>query len=245
MTRFLLLPFVALHFLSAQIVQTSEELIKAMHDRYASKWYNTLTFVQKTTQYKPGDSSTVATWYEAFSFPGKMRIDIDSMGTNGMILAKDSLYSFRDGKLMTTRYLVHSLLLLGFDVYFLPAHETLAKLKDLHFDLSIFHEHTWQGRSVYVVGAKKGDLHSSQFWIDKEHLCFVRMLEPSGKGGSQTREVQFNKYEPLANGWIAPEVIFKVDDRVVTTEEYSELRPNPRLDPKLFQPQHWRTASWR
>jgi hypothetical protein len=31
-------------------------------------------------------------------------------------------------------------------------------------------------RPVYVVGAKQGDVHSPQFWIDKKQLSFVRML---------------------------------------------------------------------
>jgi outer membrane lipoprotein-sorting protein len=243
MTRLLLLPFFALHLLAAQEIRTSDELIKAMHDRYAKKWYKTLTFVQKTTQYR--SDTTIGTWYEAFSFPGTMRIDMDSVESDGMIISRDSLYYFQQGKLATTRYFVHSLLLLGFDVYFLPPEETLAKLKGLHFDLSIVHEDTWQGRPVIVVGAKKEELHSPQFWVDKERLYFVRLLEPAGQDGSQTRETQFNKYARLSEGWIAAEVVFKVNDKVLMTEEYSRLRANPRLDPRLFEPQNWKTARWR
>jgi hypothetical protein len=243
MKKLFLLPFIALHVLSAQSIRTSEQLISAMHDRYAKKWYKTLTFVQTTTQYRA--DSTSATWYEAFSFPGVMRIDIDSMGAGGMLMVNDSLYVFRDGKLSTTHYFVHSLLLLGFDVYFLPPQETITRLRGLHFDLSVFHEDTLQGRPVFVVGARKGDVHTRQFWIDKERLYFVRLFEPAGAGGTQTRETQFNKYIRLANGWIAPEVIFKVDNKVLMIEEYHDLRANPRLDPKLFDPQYWKTARWK
>jgi hypothetical protein len=244
MRKLLLLPFIALHLLSAQNILTSEQLIKAMRDRYAGKWYKTLTFVQKTSEVKP-DTTLVSTWYEAFSFPGKMRIDMDSIGGNGMMILDDSLYVFRGGKLGSTRAFVHSLLLLGFDVYFLPPQETLAKLKALHFDLSVFHEDTWQGRPVYVVGAQKEDLHTSQFWIDKERMLFVRLLEPAGSDGSMTRETQFNKYARVANGWLAPEVVFMVNGKVRMSEKYSEYRGNPKLDPKLFDPQHWETARWK
>lgn len=99
----------------------------------------------------------------------------------------------------------------------------------LKFDLSILREDTWQGRPAYVVGAKQGDLHSAQFWIDQKNLYFVRMLRPAGKDGAQTQETQFNKYQRLGGGWMAPEVIFKVDGQVRTTEEYSEMRANPAL----------------
>lgn len=243
MKKLFLLPFIVLHVLSAQGIQNSEQLIKTMHDRYARKWYKTLTFVQTTTQYRT--DTTSADWYEAFSFPGRMRIDMDSMGAGGMLMVNDSLYVFREGELSSTRHFVHSLLLLGFDVYFLPPQETVARLKGLGFDLSAFHEDTLLGRPVFVVGAQKGDLHTRQFWIDKERLYFVRLFEPAGGDGTQTRETQFNKYIRLGNGWIAPEVIFKVDGKVLMTEEYRDLRANPRLDPKLFDPHYWKTARWK
>jgi len=63
------------------------------------------------------------------------------------------------------------------------------------FDLATLREDTWQGRPVYVVGAKAGDMHSPQFWIDKQRLYFVRMFRPAGKDGVLTSETQFNKYE--------------------------------------------------
>jgi outer membrane lipoprotein-sorting protein len=243
MKKLLLFSIVAVHLLSAQTVRNADDLIRTMHDRYSNKWYRTLTFVQKTLQYQA--DTTISTWYESFTFPGRMRIDQDSVGSNGMIISHDSLYVFRDGKLTTTRHFIHSLLLLGFDVYFLQPQQTIVKLKSLRSDLSLFHEDMWQGRPVFVVGAKEGDLHSPQFWIDKERLYFVRLLEPAGASGKQTRETQFNKYMRLANGWIAAEVIFRVDDKVLMTEEYSEMRANPVLDPKLFEPEHFQSTRWR
>src|SRR4051812_15021211 len=41
--------------------KNGEELIAMMHDRYAGKWYRTLTFTQKTTL----PDGKVETWYEA------------------------------------------------------------------------------------------------------------------------------------------------------------------------------------
>jgi len=244
MRKLLLLPIIAVHLLSAQSIQTSEQLIKAMRDRYAGKWYKTLTFVQTTSQVKP-DTTLVNTWYEAFSFPGTMRVDMDSMGGNGMLLSGDSLYVFKEGALNSTRPYVHSLLLLGFDVYFLQPQETITKLKGLHFDLSLLHQDTWQGRQVYVIGAQKDDLHSPQIWIDKDRLLFVRLLEPAGADGKLTRETQFNNYVPVGKGWLATEVAFMVDGQVRMSEKYYDYKGNPKLDLKLFVPQHWTTARWK
>jgi hypothetical protein len=245
MIKVLLLPLALLCSFSSSDIETTEHLLQAMHNRYTSSWYKTLTFVQATKRYQPDSTLLTSTWYETFSFPGSMRIDMDSIGYNGVIVSRDSQYVFREGKLVSTCHSVHLLLLLGFDIYFLPVQETLARLKESRIDLSILREDTWQGRAVYVVGAKKEDSHSSQFWIDKERLTFVRLLQPVGRDGAQTQEVQFNKYERLSGGWISPEVIIKLDDKIIMTEEYSEIKAGVKLDPRLFDPQHWQTARWR
>ncbi len=230
----------------ASNIKTGEQLIQAMQKKYGKSWYKTATFVQKTINYEADGSKKISTWYEALSVPGNLRIDFAPVSDgNGILLTNGTIYSFKDRKTANTRPFVHPLLLLGFDVYKLPLTEVVSALKGLKFDLSIMREDTWQNRPVYVVGAKQGDLHSPQFWIDKKNLYFVRMLRPSGKDGVQTQETQFNKYQKLGGGWISPEVIFMVDGKILTTEEYSEMRADVPLDSKLFDPQYWTSAHWR
>lgn len=230
---------------SAKISKTNE-LIAAMQKKYGKSWYKTATFVQETTNFQPDGTSKVETWYEAMSIPGSLRIDFTpTKEGNGILFTDGKIYIFKNGKVENTRAFDHPLLILGFDIYSMPASDVTAKLEALKFDLSQFREDTWQGRPVYVVGAKAGDLHSPQFWIDQKDLYFVRMLRPGGKDGAQTQETQFNKYQKLGGGWIAPEVIFLVDGKVVTTEKYSEMRADVKLDPKLFDPQSWTTVHWK
>jgi hypothetical protein len=227
-------------------IKTTEDLIQAMQQKYAKSWYKTATFVQKTVDYDKDGKQRVSTWYEALSVPGSLRIDFTPVKAGSGILFTDrKLFSFKDGKQESSREFVHPLMILGFDIYKLPFADVMATLKALKFDLALLHEDTWQGRPVYVVGAKQGDLHSQQFWIDGKNLYFVRMLEPAGKDGAQTQETQFNKYQRLGGGWMAPEVIFTIDGRIRTTEEYSEMRANPPLDSRLFDPQYWTSVHWR
>ena len=227
-------------------IKTCEDLVQAMQKKYGKSWYKTATFVQKTTDYDKDGNKKVSTWYEALSVPGSLRIDFTPVKDgNGILFTNNTVYSFKDGKVDNTRQFVHPLMILGFDIYKLPPERVLEVLKGLKFDLAIFREDTWQGRPVYIVGAKQGDLHSPQFWIDQKNLYFVRMLRPSGKDGAQTQETQFNKYQRLGGGWMAPEVIFKVDDQIRTTEEYSEMRADVSLDSKLFDPQYWTSVHWR
>ena len=240
-TSLLLLPAATL----AKISNTNE-LIAAMQNKYGKSWYKTATFVQETTNIQPDGTTKVETWYEAMSVPGSLRIDFTpTKQGNGILFTGGKILVFKNGKVDDARPFEHPLLILGFDVYRAPASEVIAKLQALKFDLSQFREDTWQGRPVYVVGAKAGDLHSPQFWIDQKNLYFVRMIRPGGKDGAQTQEIQFNKYQKLGGGWMAPEVIFMVDGKVVTTEKYSDLRADVELDPRLFDPQFWTTVHWK
>ena len=54
----------------AQTIHNGDELLRAMHDRYKDTWYQTVTFTQKSTTYKPDGTSTAETWYEAALLPG-------------------------------------------------------------------------------------------------------------------------------------------------------------------------------
>src|SRR2546430_7971081 len=227
-------------------ITTTTGLVQAMQKKYSKSWYKTATFIQKTTNIDKDGNQKVETWYEAMSLPGSLRIDFTpTKDGNGILFTNYQIYVFKNGKVDSKRPYVHPLLILGFDIYGLPQSDVIEKLKGLKFDLSIFREDTWQGRPVYIVGAKAGDLHSPQFWIDQKNLYFVRMIRPAGRDGAQTQETQFNKYRKLGGGWMSPEVIFSVDGKVVTTEEYSELRADMTLDPKLFDPQYFATVHWK
>jgi outer membrane lipoprotein-sorting protein len=247
--RFFTLP--ALFLLAAPLVfgakiTNTEQLVTAMQTKYAKSWYKTATFVQQTTNIDKDGNQKVETWYEAMSLPGSLRIDVTpTKDGNGILFTNAQIYVFKNGKVDSSRPFVHPLMVLGFDIYRLPPAEAMEKLNALKFDLSLFREDTWQGRPVYVVGAKAGDLHSPQFWIDQKNLYFVRMIRPGGPDGAQTQETQFNKYQKLGGGWMSPEVIFMVDGKVVTREEYSDLRADVSLDPKLFDPQYFATVHWK
>jgi hypothetical protein len=73
-------------------------VLARMHDRYASTWYHTLTFVQRTTRHMPDGTTQVSTWYEALKGP-RLRIDMgDPAQGNGALYTADSVYVMRGGK---------------------------------------------------------------------------------------------------------------------------------------------------
>ena len=225
-------------------ITNGEQLVAAMHKKYAGKWYKTLTFVQKSTTIKPDGTTSVETWYEAMSVPGKLRVDIAPLENGkGVLFLDNQQHVFDKGALTRSAAVVHPLLVLGFDVYGQPVETTVKQLKDLTFDLSVLHEETWQGREVYVVGARAGDLSTPQFWVDKKNLYFVRLFQKVGKDKKLVQETQFNKYYKVkGGGWVAPEVLFFIDGRKYFVEEYSDIQTDVKLDETLFDPQKWSEA---
>src|SRR5205807_992838 len=81
------------------------------------------------------------------------------------------------------------------------------------FDLATVHEETWDGRPAYVIGARAGDVRTRQFWVDKERLLFVRLLEPGQRDTTRTSDTRFNEYRPVGAAWVSAEVAFLVDGR--------------------------------
>jgi hypothetical protein len=227
----------------ASDIKSGDELVAAMHKKYSTKWYKTLTFVQKTITHKPDGTSTSETWYEALSAPGKLRIDIEPLDKHeGILFTDGKIYSFRDGKLANSRPFVHPLLVLGFDAYVQSPDTTIAQLKGLGLDLSVFHEDTWEGKPAYVVGAKQGDLTTPQFWVTKKDLLFVRLIQAAGRDKKVVQETQFNKYVKAKGGWVAAEVKFFADGKLVTSEEYTDIQAGMPLDTNLWNPESWMTV---
>ncbi len=240
---FCLLVLIAMPVVASDIT-SGEQLISAMHKKYDGKWYMTLTFRQITITYKPDGTSSSETWYEALNAPGKLRIDIDPVEKgNGILFADGVLYQFRDGKMGGKRQFVHPLLVLGFDVYMQPVETTIAQIKGMSIDMAIVHEDQWRGKPVYVVGANRGDLNTTQFWINKKDLIFVRLIELTGQNKKNVHETQFNKYVKVkGGGWVAAEVQFSVDGKRTTSEEYYDIQAGIALDADLWNPEKWMTV---
>ncbi|HEY7893718.1 MAG TPA: hypothetical protein VIC24_02330 [Gemmatimonadaceae bacterium] len=220
----------------AQTPTSGDQVVRAMHDRYQSKWYRTLSFQQKTTRRTPADTMVVETWYETAAVPGRLRIDIAPVPGTSYIFANDSIYVTRKDSVLRRIAGRNPLLILGFDVYGQPAEKTLDVLHAEGFNTTPLHEDTWEGRPVYVVGAAKGDLHSKQFWVDKERLLFVRLLEPSRGDSTKMDDTRFDDYRPLGGGWISALVESYSGGKLVQREEYSDIKADPPVPANWFTP---------
>jgi hypothetical protein len=226
-------------------INTTQRLIDAMRDRYNGKWYNTLTFVQTSTFYRPdGSVLRTETWPESAMMPGRLRIDIGnpSIG-NAVIYANDTVYQFQQRRLIRREPGNNPLQVLGFDVYHLPPSRTLEILSSLGYDLSTLHRTTYEGQDYYVVGAREGDAKRKQFWIDADRLLLWRVMEPWLPTDTvNVREIRFQDYKAHGGGWVAEEVDFLRNGTRYFFEKYRDVRTDVEIDPALFDPRQFTTA---
>jgi outer membrane lipoprotein-sorting protein len=229
----------------SQEIRNSEGVLRAMHDRYQATWYSTLTFTQKSTTYNPDGTNKVDTWYEAALLPGKLRIDFGAPSDgNGAIISDGTVTLIKGGRVSASRSSVNILLVLGFDVYRQTPETTINVVKNEGYDLTKLREDVWEGRPAYVVGADKGDLTSKQFWVEKDTLLFVRVIEPSQNDPKTLDDIRFMDYRKLAGAWVAARVEVKVGDKLVFSEEYSDIRADVKLDPATFDPSQFSSTHW-
>lgn len=220
---------------------TGRELIQAMHDRYVGQWYRTLTFVQRNTATSPDGKVEHSVWREYAALPSRLRIEFEPAAQGkGFLFAHDSEYDFDADTLARTTPFVHPLMVLGFDVYCQPVERTLAQLEGLGVNLGTLREDSLDGRTVYVVGARAGDLHSLQFWVDQERLVFVRMLQPGRRDTTVTTETRFNKYQRQGRTWLSAEVQFLVGGHERWLEQYTEIETDVPLADALFDARQWK-----
>ena len=218
-----------------------DELVRAMHARHAPHWIRSMTFVQKTTfPDRPSE-----TWYEAALMPGMLRIDVAPLDSGrAMVFRNDSLYVFRNGALTRSLPYVHPLMVLGSDIYALPPARTLEKLKSLGFDLSKLAKGTWNDRPAYIVGAAAGDTTSPQFWVDRERLQVVRILQPSPQKPSDITDFRYTAFMPVGKTWVETEMAFVRGGKEFQREIYQDVRVNVPIDSALFAVDRYRRPAW-
>lgn len=221
-----------------------EQVIQAMRDRYVNRWYRTLTYVQHNRGTGSNGDSVRSVWLTAYLLPSRMRIDYGPLERgDGVLVLRDTQYVMRDG--VATDYIPrpNPLLLLGHDVYYLPVSVTLDRLRRLGFDTSRSREDRWMNRPVLVVGAAAGDNESPQFWVDREHLVLVRLIDPSGAASGIGSDIRLLDFESLGRSWV-PRRLKIYDDagRLVSTAELRQVRSELELDSTLFMITGWETG---
>ena len=223
-------------------IASASALITAMHDRYDGKYFKTMTFLQENTAYTTTGEEQKSQWFVHVQAPGKLRIAfLPVTQKSGLVQVGERVASFDNGIRVDFRPSVNPLLLLAVDAYSGPTATILKGLDSLGVDTGIIRSEEWEGRPVYVVGAKAGDSTSSQAWIDAEHLRLVRFIQRAGRGARTIiSDIRVRNYREIDGFQVPTEFLTLRNGRPVWREQRMNIRINTELPPDVFNQALWR-----
>lgn len=222
-------------------ITSATGLLEAMHDRYDGKYVRTLSFLQNNTSYTTTGQERKSQWYEHLEVPGKLRIAfLPATQRSGLVQVEDRIATFDNGIRIDFRPSINPLLLLTADVYVSPMATVMRGLDSLHVDTDIIRSDTWDGKAVYVVGAKAGDTTSNQFWVDKDNLRLVRFIQRAGTGQRAiVSDTRVQNYKEIEGFDIPTEFLVIRNGRPVWREEYADVRINDEFPAGTFDQARW------
>lgn len=225
---------IAILLLLISIDSNSQDIIQQMHKKHFMNFRKSLSFVQQTSMYRNDSLIRKATWYEVLVYPDKLRIDIDDPANgNAYFFVNDSLYVFQNNQLKNTAYKPHDLLFVLGGMYSFSLDSVYKKLNAIGYNTNKSYETTWKGRTVIVVGTDNAETETNQFWVDKEKLVTLRIL--NNKDGQKT-EILCDDYIPLGNNWCETTIEMYINGKLRQTEKYTDLKENITIDKDYLDP---------
>jgi hypothetical protein len=227
---------------SALRLASGSGVVKAMHDLYAGKFLKTMSFLQNNTAYTSTGQEQHSQWYEHWEVPGKLRIAfLPASQRSGLVQVDDKVASFDNGIRVDFRPSVNPVLLLTADVYAAPVPTIMRGLDSLNVDTEVIRTDEWEGRPVYVIGAKTGDSTSNQMWIDADKLLLLRFIQ-RGKSGERPMisDIRVGSYKDIQGYQVPTEFLVIRNGRPVWREQYANVRINEELPAGTFDQALWK-----
>ncbi|MBC7895958.1 MAG: hypothetical protein H7066_11140 [Cytophagaceae bacterium] len=228
----------------AAAITDGQGVLTAMHTRYVGKFFTTLSFAQNTTNITQAGREIKGVWYEYIAVPGRLRIDYLPLSSrSGVLYAGGRIHSFADGKPQAPQRGWNALQVLIADVYGQPVDSTAFQLDSLGFDLAAIHQTQWQGKAMWVVGARAGDTTTSQFWIDRDSLLIRRVIQRDARAARPVvTDIRFYRYQDVGGYPVSFDVHFYRDGRLYFKEEYFDVQVNVPIPAEVFDPTKWSSS---
>ena len=218
--------------------------LEKIQQRYAGKWPKNMSYIKKIVSRRYGRTDS-STHYYAYLFPQYARIDNRSPDNgNSTIFKGDSAWNFRyhrkfgNGYGHARRYF--SEYMLG-EIYWDNIEGLKKVLANSKIDFTKQAKGTWEGRTVYVIGATTlEDTYHAQVWYDAEYLYPVRFFW----GG--TGNVLYSHYEIKRQGEIWQPVATKdfVNKRQTGETRFVSFSFDRQLSEALFDHEKYGTFHW-
>ena len=110
------------------------------------------------------------------------------------------------------------------------------------FCFDVFYTTNYKGRKTYVVGAMPNDSITPQVWLDAEWRNSVKRISKTRSG--KVLKVTYDDFQNVDGYFIESWLEFYVNDTLVQTERYNDIKVNPNLDSSVFDPQLFGQSYW-
>jgi hypothetical protein len=203
--------------------QTGEDILKRMHEKYREGMCRNYTFSQRNSHYQNDTLIGPSVWHESVGLPDKFRIVFgDSAKGNMVLFRNDSVFRYRNNKVLKASSDSNNLLLVPGGMYYRDFNDVKRRLSSSGYDLSKSSERQWNKKKVWVVGAGPEDDHSNQLWIDKDDLKVVRIIERLNE--KEMMDMRFESHQKWCRGFVENKVSFRRNGLLEQVEEYYDLK---------------------
>lgn len=218
------------------------EVIGWMRRAHPSRELKRLAFTMRATRTTKDTSEQRSRAYALL--PGKMRVEaMPKSARTGTVRDRQRLAVFRRGRRVATTNRVDLRTLLSYDVFAQASDTTIMWLDTARVRFGLVRRDRFDGRSVWVVGAEKDDLTSSQFWVDADEWRVVRVIQREPRTPSVISDVRFVEYTEFLDVPVPTRIEIWRDGQLVETQELSEFAVNPTLPRSAFDLSRWTTVS--
>jgi hypothetical protein len=230
-------------FMAMKPYTKPSKIIQKMYKHWAGKWSKNMQFEQNVYLYRNDSLVREEVWQEMLSSPKNLHIRFNGFETgNGVIFRNDSVYYFSGGKVTRQEKRVHHLLLLAFDVYFLPPSQTEKQLQELGFNLDASYEKEINGKKIIVVGTKEpSDTQTSQFWVEKENMYVTRVIHNTN---GVVSDIELKSYQMVDNYPVATEISFKNNGKLRMVEKYFNISFPKNINSDIFDVGKVKETKW-
>ncbi len=209
-------------------IRDGKVLLKQMHQRYYQAPCKIYTFSQSNTHYRNDSVVRHSEWHEAVEFPDRFRINFGEQAVGNFVIYKnDSVFNYKEKKLVKKRADPNTLLLLLGGMYYREFDDVLTRLKQAGYDTGVLSEQNWNKQAVYVVGAVANDVTSNQFWIDKKTQRVLRVIEKIND--KDYMDMRFEAHQDWCKGYVETKVSFRRNGKLEQVEEYYDIKVAERF----------------